>query len=464
MSERERGRLRLGGLLVVVASLAVVVFLSLAGSALAATSVTCTDSASDQVLLQTAINGGGTVLVHGHCLGNWDVANNVTLTGVGGAILDGGAVSSVLVVEPFVTVTINSLTIENGADDVGGGIIALDDSTVNVNNSTITNNIAFEGGGIFAEFFAFVNLTGTTVSHNTADVGGGIFLGAALLTATNSTIASNTASEGGGILSEVSDIALSGTHVSWNTAFDEAGGIGYFDGGTSGQITAPPAGSAKLKFPRPPILRSHPQAAGAAPVRGAAAPVLGSGLTLTSSTVDHNTGQFDAGGILNVAEGSDSPVTLISSTIAYNNAPAISGPPGQVGGGGIYNAGDNGFLASVTASKSAIRGNLARTSNGGAILNAASGGSALVSLVSTSVSSANGTANPNQAKFGGGIYNSGDGADVTLGKGASVNHNIASVTGGGIYNECNGTITIAGGLVLLNNPNNIVNDLTNCDD
>ena len=98
------------------ASAAVVVFLSLAGSALAATSVTCTDSASDQALLQTAINGGGTVLVHGHCLGNWDVANNVTLTGVAGAILDGGDVNTVLVVEPFVTLTVNSLTIKNGFD------------------------------------------------------------------------------------------------------------------------------------------------------------------------------------------------------------------------------------------------------------------------------------------------------------------------------------------------------------
>ena len=198
-------------------------------------------------------------------------------------------------------------------------------------------------------------------------------------------------------------------------------------------------------------------------MRGAAAPVPGSGLTLTSSTVDHNVGQFGAGGILNVAEEADSPVTLVSSTIAYNNAPAIA-EIGQAGGGGIYNFAGTDFLASVTASGSAIRGNLARTSNGGGILNAAGGGSALVSLVSTSVSSLSGTVNPNQARWGGGIYNSGDGADVTLGKGASVNHNIASGTGGGIFNECNGTITLAGGLVFLNNPNNIFNDLTSCDD
>ena len=66
---------------------AVVVGVFTAGSASAATSVTCTDSASDQATLQNAINGGGTVLVHGTCLGNWTIANQVTLTGVGGAKL-----------------------------------------------------------------------------------------------------------------------------------------------------------------------------------------------------------------------------------------------------------------------------------------------------------------------------------------------------------------------------------------
>ena len=68
---------------------AVVVGVFTAGSASAATSVTCTDSASDQATLQNAINGGGTVLVHGTCLGNWTIANQVTLTGVGGAKLLG---------------------------------------------------------------------------------------------------------------------------------------------------------------------------------------------------------------------------------------------------------------------------------------------------------------------------------------------------------------------------------------
>ncbi len=77
---------------------AVVVGVFTAGSAAAATSVTCTDSASDQALLDGAIAGGGTVLVHGTCLGNWTIANQVTLTGVGGATLVGAGGGSVLTV------------------------------------------------------------------------------------------------------------------------------------------------------------------------------------------------------------------------------------------------------------------------------------------------------------------------------------------------------------------------------
>ena len=174
MSELERGRhLRLGGLLVFAASAAVVVFLSLAGSALAATSVTCTDSASDQALLQTAINGGGTVLVHGHCLGNWDVFNNVTLTGVGGAVLDGGG-SRPCWLSRLRDVTINTLTIENGSAEGGGGILTLRFDGEREQLDDHEQRRRRRRRHLRLDF-GFVNLTGTTVSYNTAFVvGGGI--------------------------------------------------------------------------------------------------------------------------------------------------------------------------------------------------------------------------------------------------------------------------------------------------
>ena len=450
---------------------AVVVGVFTAGSASAATSVFCTDSASDQTTLQNAINGGGTVLVHGHCLGNWEVFNNVTLTGVGGAVLDGGSAGPVLVIEAPL-VTINTLTIENGNSDEGGGILTAD-STVNVNNSTITNNVAEVGGGIFVEF-GFVNLTGTTVSHNTAFEGGGILaVEDGELSATNSSIVNNTATEegeGGGIFAEFSDVALTGTRVLSNSA---GLGGGILDVGAGVEDTVVPAGTTVAgvtvpAIPKPSLSGGRAASAAAMPkVRPAVAPVFGSGLTLTNSSIDHNTAAFAGGGIVNIAEGIDSPVTLVSSSVSYNQALSSSQAPGIIGGGGggIFNLAAEDTVASVTATGSQIRGNLARTSSGGGILNAAEGGSALVSLASTSLSPQSHTLNPNRAQFGAGIYSSGDGADITVGAGASIVRNIATVDGGGIFSECDGTISVLpGAVIMLNNPNNIVNDPTSCDD
>ena len=456
-----------------VVAAAVVVGVFTAGSASAATSVFCSDSASDQATLQNAINGGGVVLVHGHCLGNWEVFNNVTLTGVGGAVLDGGSAGPVLVIEAPL-VTINTLTIENGNSDEGGGILTAD-STVNVNNSTITNNTTFEGGGIFVEF-GFVNLTGTTVSHNTALAGAGIAaVDGGELSATNSSIVNNTAvlasgGEGGGIFADISDVVLTGTRVSTNSAALGGGilnvGAGEEDTVLSAAVTV--LGARLPAIPKVSLPGGGAASAAAMPVRPAVAPVFGSGLTLTNSSVDHNTANLAGGGIWNIAEGVDAPVTLTSSSVGYNQAlnnseglPGVSGG----GGGGIFNLGVEDSVASVTASGSQIRGNLARTSSGGGILNAAEGGSALVSLASTSLSPQSGTLNPNRAEFGAGIYSSGDGADITVGAGASIVRNIASINGGGIFSECNGTISVLpGAVIMLNNPNNIVNDPTSCDD
>jgi hypothetical protein len=441
---------------------AVVVGLSLAGSAAAATNVTCTNGASDQTTLQNAINGGGVVLIHGHCLGNWTVTNNVTLTGVGGAVLDGGNVSSVLLIE-FATVTINTLTIENGLNGNGGGILA-GEATVNVNNSTITANSAEGGGGIFAEF-SLVNLNGATVSHNTADVGGGVFAADLTMSVTNSSIVNNTAFiQGGGVATLFADVALIGTRISSNSA-GEGGGIASFGAGGSVELR-PAAVWASQRFPVPAV-PELPGVTAAAAVRPAASPDPGSGLTLTNSSVDHNTAEFAGGGIFNIAEFADSPVTLTSSSVNYNRVTAFSQVVGSAGGGGggIFNAGTDNAVASMIATGSQIRGNLARNSVGGGVLNdAESGGSALVSLASTSVSPASGTLNPNQAEFGGGIYNSGDGADITVAGGGSIVRNVATVTGGGIFSECDGTVSILpGAVIMLNNPNNIINDPTSCD-
>jgi hypothetical protein len=87
-----------------------------------------------------------------------------------------------------------------------------------------------------------------------------------------------------------------------------------------------------------------------------------------------------------------------------------------------------------------------------------------VDITSTTIGSSSSRApysiNPNQAVFGGGIFNwsMGGPADVTLGSGAMVIGNQASVDGGGVFNADGATLSIAGGLVLFNHPDNVVND------
>ena len=65
--------------------------------------------------------------------------------------------------------------------------------------------------------------------------------------------------------------------------------------------------------------------------------------------------------------------------------------------------------------------------------------------------------NQNQAMYGGGIANvQGDGlASVSIQAKAQITGNKASVTGGGVWNNC-GSLLKTGGNVLLNTPNNIV--------
>jgi hypothetical protein len=440
------------------ALLSAAVLLWLTGSALAATSVTCTSGPSDQAALQGAIDGGSTVFVRGHCLGNWTAANDATLIGIAGAALDGAGAGTVLVVTNIATVTINSLTIENGSATFGGGIFADSGTTVNINNSTIRSNVASDsGGGIYEQAAAFVNLTDSSVRHNEASTGGGIAVVDAFLTATNSNVSSNTAFQGGGIAAEFSDVQLTKTHVNGNAAEGFAGGIASFDsGGVAQEPTAPkgqPAKSGPFASSWYPSPARHTGVL--AQPRSISIPA---GLTLMNSTVDGNTAYGQGGGgIVNVAASADSLVTLTSTSVSYNNVPSVT----AIGAGGIANVGGSpSATATLTVSHSVLAGNVARYGDGGAIYNVSQGGTSLLSLGSTSIFSPVGSSSPNQAALGGGIFNDGTSgqASASLMHGATVVRNHASITGGGIYNLCNGVITLApGSVVLLNAPDDIVN-------
>jgi hypothetical protein len=67
---------------------------------------------------------------------------------------------------------------------------------------------------------------------------------------------------------------------------------------------------------------------------------------------------------------------------------------------------------------------------------------------------------PNIAAFGGGIFNGDMGAHATatLGSGALVAGNLALVDGGGVFNADGASLVLAGGIVRLNRPDDIVDD------
>jgi len=403
-------------------------------------------------------------------LSNALVTGNTASSGGGGVFVD------------CATLNVTASTISNNTAPDGGGIFGVDDATVNVTNSSVTGNTASEGGGVFLLGFELLNLTGATVSRNSAGfAGGGIFgVEAAFLNGTASTISSNSAGSaavaegepldaaGGGIAADFGYVTLTSTHVSGNTTSGFGGGIAFEDGGIPLEAARPaaaPSGHAghfphlslpSVKAPKgvvpnqPPIITLSP------------------GLNLVSSTVDHNTAQVGAGGgIANFSCGVDSPVTMSGTTVSINRSTG-SDLDTDSGGGGYVQYGNDcseDTTASLVATNSQFGGNTAKSSVGGAIFNASfdGGGAALVTLAQTPVMRLPMYLNDNQAGWGGGIFNWGDGANTTLQAGGHVIHNQAFFNGGGVFNDCDGTLTVApGALIMFNTPNQVFTNLGPC--
>ncbi len=146
---------------------------------------------------------------------------------------------------------------------------------------------------------------------------------------------------------------------------------------------------------------------------------------------------------------------LHGTTVAYNN---VSGSGEYTGGGGLVNYAESGLTASLTLVDSFVNGNLARNSVGGGFINLSdTDGTAALTLANTKVWQAPNTLNPNEARYGGGIYNREDDglAIVSLRPGTVITRNKASVTGGGICNY-GGSVVSTGALIMFNTPNNWV--------
>jgi len=456
------------------------------GSALASGTVFCAPyGAGTAADVQTAADGGGTVFIKGVCSGQLDLTTSVTLqgltggatSGINGTGFDGAAITQD---SGAYTVTLKNLLVTGGgqnSDDGGGfwndfrncssvtnivgshitgntitgtdawgaGINGESCTTINVTNTLVNGNAGISdqdnGGGIALDCAQALNLTGSTITGNSAaGEGGGIFSGSdcgTTVSIVGSTISLNTAgSDGGGLYTYGSSLLLQSSSVKNNSAPRDGGGIEFGNAsGCCGPVGGSPRRQAKA------LLSSVPF-----------------GLTIMSSSVDHNTVQSGAGGGIYVYTGCGGalPVTIDGSSVSFNQTLG-NDLDTDSGGGGYAQFGDCNFdTVGLVATNSSFGGNLASKSVGGGIFNVAYDGTATVSLAQTKVGQTNQTLNPNKAKWGAGIFDFGVGASTALQGGGQIVHNMASVTGGGVYDDCGSSLTLgAGSLLLFNFPNNL---------
>ncbi len=494
---------RVAPMVLLAGALSVVVLAFGVGGALAATTVNCPPYGADS--LQAAITAaapGDTLLIKGTCVGNFTVTKNLTLQGSPTATLNGQGAGHTVVVSPGKTVTLTNLTITGGYANgpmnagAGGGIFSLN-ATLTLNNCLVTGNTAVNGGGGIASgaplgpSAGMLTLNSTRVTGNTVlppNGGGGGILnhnGTAILS--NSVVSGNSAFGGGGIASGsgAGDTTVGGTLTITNSVISGNTAVGGPDGGAGGIANG---GTLTL---------TNSTVTGNQAVGGAGGGILSHGVaTITGSVVSSNSAPNDSlgdqgngggiananfgvdgsgvmsiinsqvtknqsgagGGIFTGAFGGDSSLTLTGTAVSFNS---VSGD--QSGGGGILNL-SLGGNAGLTVTGSTLVGNLARQGLGGAIANVNQGGEADVSIASTGIGSTRltppYTLNPNQALFGGGIFNwaAAGPASVSLGSGALIVGNKASVDGGGIFNADGATLFTSGALILLNHPDNIASD------
>jgi hypothetical protein len=164
--------------------------------------------------------------------GDLDITDSLTISGAGAnaTYVDGGAWDRVFEVHNGSIVSIQGVTIRNGAaPNYGGGLYISDaGAQVNLNAVVVTGNSAVSGSGIY-NVRSSLTAIDTAIEANTAvDWGGGIYNERGTVSLDRVTIAGNSAGkDGGGLYSFGSGALLTLTNVtaSGNTALGVGGGL-----------------------------------------------------------------------------------------------------------------------------------------------------------------------------------------------------------------------------------------------
>ncbi|MBN1123285.1 MAG: hypothetical protein JXJ17_19595 [Anaerolineae bacterium] len=359
----------------------------------------------NEVTVCSTTDGGGAIFnlgIGGHT--GWVISQNTEFDNntVAGAC-DGGAILSIAATgtDSAIVETTGSDFTGNQADD--GGAIYANASLLRVNaggGSTFTGNTAGNyGGAIFAEGDSTVYITGAVFSSNdAATAGGGIANAGSRVQLEDITISDSEALNGGAIASQDGDLKILGTSVigasavgGANTATNAGGGIAFTGAGT---LTIQGDGESS--------------------------PVVIGGNDATGS----------GGGLYTDA---DNPVIVKYAVIGDPDpGDALDQSNTAASGGGIYN---NDSIVSLYYSQ--ITANTA--DNGGGIYNRANVGDAVVDLYYTTIGGTDLSEGNVATVSGGGIYNDGATASVSMDH-SGVKYNQAddgagNGDGGGAYND-----------------------------
>jgi hypothetical protein len=272
------------------------------------------------------------------------IDKSLTIQGNPGIILDGGDAVRVLLVNPGVQATLESLIIQHGLANDGGGILS--DGTLQLIRCAVRDNHATDrGGGLFIRAGSYA-LSSTEVADNEAVAeGGGIGdFSTSASTITNSRISGNMTAGAGAGIRHVSGQLLS---INFSTV---AGNIisGTTESGLGGGIASQ---NSPLNISNSTISGNKGYFGGGILVQNAG---LSASLNLTASLVAGNTAVSDGGGIF-----------VFGATLNSLNSTFTANLAGAGTGGGLTMQNTSSNTAVVTFTNSTIALNRSASNGGG---------------------------------------------------------------------------------------------------
>ena len=348
----------------------------------------------------------------------------------------------------------------------GGGILN-DQGTLTVDNSTIDGNIASRAGGGIETNVGMTMLTNVTLSNNVAGPdgaatpgnGGGLHVtGAGGVLIDGGTITgNNAAAEGGGLWNGSGTLTIS----------DSAGNV-LIDGNTASGAGADQGGGGIFNAGGTVLIQDNDMTNTVTISNNVADGTSGSGggilndangtLTVTGAVIDNNSANRAGGGIEATA---GTMTTLTNVSLTNNDVDGGAGTANPGNGGGLHITGNGNVLidgGTITGNDAAAEGGGLWNGTGTMTITDVSGNVLIDSNTASGALAPVGPSMLNQGQGGGGIFNEGGTVQIndTGSNTVIISNNRAdgaAGSGGGIFNNVGGTLTVTGAVISGNTAN-----------